>query len=203
MNLDKAPLPRFWYLPRGEKAARRPHRRRSRHRRDPAYFDRLKIDPPAARSRTGSACARRHTVPGHAMTTPRRGYQADGFEMALHLNTGCHDYTPASLEASFTQPARCVRRDLAGPAAPVPNRTHCIIWSDWATQPSSSGRTASASTPTTTSWRSSAAHEVVVGVEPDAVLALELGLRRPIAPGDAVRASESQRLSHVARKVPS
>ena len=33
MNRDKAPLPRFWYLPRGEKAARGRDRRRPRARR--------------------------------------------------------------------------------------------------------------------------------------------------------------------------
>ena len=62
-------------------------------------------------------------------------YEAQGFEIGLHVNTGCADWTPASLEGFYaTQLA-----DFAGrfPSLdpPATNRTHCITWSDWATQP--------------------------------------------------------------------
>ena len=59
MNLDKAPLPRFWYLPRGEKAAIILTGDDHGIGGTPAYFDRLKAASirPAARSRTGSARA--------------------------------------------------------------------------------------------------------------------------------------------------
>ncbi len=62
MNRDKAPLPRFWYLPRGEKAAVVLTGDDHAHGGTPAYFDRLKASTrPAARSPTGSACARPRT----------------------------------------------------------------------------------------------------------------------------------------------
>ena len=58
MNRDKAPLPRFWYLPRGEKAAVVETGDDHAANGTPAYFDRLKTSsPPAARWPTGSACA--------------------------------------------------------------------------------------------------------------------------------------------------
>ena len=41
------------------------------------------------------------------------GYEADGFEMALHLNTGCSDFTPASLENDLTSQLRRFARGLA------------------------------------------------------------------------------------------
>ncbi len=140
MNLDKAPLPRFWYLPRGEKAAivltgddhaiggtpavlRPPEGRFAR---------------PAARSPTGSACARRSYMYPDTRDhdAQAQAYQDDGFEIALHLNTGCADFTPTSLETRLHQPARRVPGDLARASRPpVSNRTHCIVWSDWASQP--------------------------------------------------------------------
>ena len=59
MNRDKAPLPRFWYLPRGEKAARRGDRRRPRARTArPAFFDRLKASSPAGCSVADWECVR-------------------------------------------------------------------------------------------------------------------------------------------------
>ena len=61
--------------------------------------------------------------------------EARGFDLGVHVSTGCADWTPASLEAAFVN-------DLAAWAAVFPsvvpqrgNRTHCIAWSDWATQP--------------------------------------------------------------------
>ncbi len=66
MNADKMPLPRFWYLPRGEKAVvvmsgddHSPAGSR-RHRRATSIASRRSARP-AARSPTGSACARPRT----------------------------------------------------------------------------------------------------------------------------------------------
>ena len=113
MNLDKAPLPRFWYLPRGEKAALvltgDDHARR-RHAR-PTSTGSRRPTRPAAPSPTGSACARRRTcIPDTPITDAQAAaYEADGFELALHLSTGCADFTPASLENDLTSAARRVR----------------------------------------------------------------------------------------------
>ena len=64
-------------------------------------------------------------------------YQAAGFELALHPNTGC---TFAWTEQSLRNDITTQLADAAGIASrasprPVTNRTHCVAWSDWATQP--------------------------------------------------------------------
>jgi hypothetical protein len=63
------------------------------------------------------------------------GYVADGFEIALHLSTGCGDFDAASLETSFSQQLADLRTQYPSVPAPVTNRTHCIAFSDWATEP--------------------------------------------------------------------
>jgi hypothetical protein len=62
-------------------------------------------------------------------------YQNQGFEIGVHVNTNCENWTPQTLDSFFTN-------DIAGFAAKytsVPqaktNRTHCLVWTDWATQP--------------------------------------------------------------------
>ena len=140
MNLDKAPLPRFWYLPRGEKAAviltGDDHARR-RHAR---------VLRPAQGGLAGRLLGRRLGVRARDLLRLSRHADHDGrrraatrptaSRSALHLNTGCQDFTPASLEADAHEPARRVRaRPGRASRPPVSNRTHCIVWSDWATQP--------------------------------------------------------------------
>ena len=92
MNRDRKPMPRFWYLPRGEKAAvvmtrRRPCRRRHGRPLRPVQGSSAR---PAARSRTGSASAARPTsIPNSPLTNAQAAsYVADGFEVALHVEHG-------------------------------------------------------------------------------------------------------------------
>ena len=58
MNRDKAPLPRFWYLPRGEKATVVMTGDDHSHNGTPAYFDRLKASSPAGCSVADWECVR-------------------------------------------------------------------------------------------------------------------------------------------------
>ena len=92
MNLDRTPLPRFWYLPRGEKAAVVHDRRRPRHgtARPGQFSTSWRTARAAARWPTGSACARPPTSSRDAPLTDAEAahYQAAGFEIALHLELG-------------------------------------------------------------------------------------------------------------------
>ena len=76
-------------------------------------------------------------LPGTPLTNAQAAAtRPQGFEVGLHVNTDCADCTPASLEANFADAAR--RRSRAkypSLAPPSTNRTHCIAWSDWVTQP--------------------------------------------------------------------
>ena len=62
-------------------------------------------------------------------------YDAEGFEVGLHVDTGCANFTPSSLEANYAGQLPAWQSKYSSLPAPVSNRTHCIAWSDWATQP--------------------------------------------------------------------
>ena len=138
MNLDKAPLPRFWYLPRDEKAAIILTGDDHGIGGTPAYFNRLKASSPAGCNVADWECVRAtsYVYPNTSITQAQaNGFQNDGFEIGLHLNTGCNDFTPASLDADFTSQLGAFAATWPDIPSPVSNRTHCIVWSDWATQP--------------------------------------------------------------------
>ena len=59
----------------------------------------------------------------------------DGFEIGLHVNTDCADFTPATLEDYYTSQLLDFATEYPSLPAPTTNRTHCIAWSDWATTP--------------------------------------------------------------------
>ncbi len=62
-------------------------------------------------------------------------YQSLGFEIALHPNTNCTNFTPASLTSTISTQLSQLDAQLPTMMAPVTNRTHCMPWSDWASQP--------------------------------------------------------------------
>ena len=111
-------------VPAARREGRRRHdRRRPRPRTAPRAVRPLRGGEPGrvARWRTGSACARRPTsIPSTAITDAQaRAFQADGFEIALHLSTGCADFTPASLADDWETQLPRVRRRLARPRRPA------------------------------------------------------------------------------------
>jgi hypothetical protein len=70
------------------------------------------------------------------MTPPEAAaYNAMGFEVALHVSTGCLDFTPSSLESNFSEQLADWSTLYSNLPVPVTNRTHCIPWSDYDTQP--------------------------------------------------------------------
>ena len=109
VNRDQMPLPRFWYFPRGEKAVvvmtGDDHAQR-RHAR-PVRLGRLGAARPAARGRLGVRPRHLVHLPEHALSdAAAAAYEAQGFEIALHVNTNCADWTPASLDGLLRRPAR-------------------------------------------------------------------------------------------------
>jgi hypothetical protein len=139
MNLDRTPLPRFWYLPRGEKAAvvltGDDHANGGTIGQFTTYRD---VDSPAGCSVADWECVRStsYVYPNTPITAAQAAtFQSQGFEIALHLWTGCADYTPASIKQDWE--SQLADFAAAWPSLPAPrtNRTHCIVWSDWAGTP--------------------------------------------------------------------
>ena len=139
MNLRNKPLPRFWFLPSGFKAAvvmtGDDHANGGTAGRFDAYIA-------ASRSNCSVAdwgCVRStsYVYPNSPITNAQaQQYTAAGFEVALHVTTNCANFTSyADLDSYYTTQLASFASRYWGIPAPVTNRTHCIAWSDYDTQP--------------------------------------------------------------------
>ena len=95
MERDKLPLPRFWYLPRGEKAvvvmSGDDHSPAQAAGGTASHFDRFKQLSPAGCVVANWECIRAtsYIYPNSVLTNAQaNGYRADGFEVALHVEVG-------------------------------------------------------------------------------------------------------------------
>ena len=143
MVRDRIPMPRFWYLPRGEKAVVV----MSGDDHSPVNipvggtsvaFERFKELSPSGCNVANWECIRAtsYIYPGSTLTPAEAaGFVADGFEVALHTSFGgCTPapHPPSEFQSLLaTQLAAFAARYPAVPA-PVSNRNHCVEWIDWA-----------------------------------------------------------------------
>jgi hypothetical protein len=136
MSTDRMPLPRLWYLPRGEKAAVVMTGDDHANGGTTGQFNRFKAASPPGCSVADWQCVRAssYVYPGTSIPGAE-GFEADGFEIALHLNTGCVNFTRASLAADWSDQLPSFRSAFPTLDAPATSRTHCIAWSDWAGEP--------------------------------------------------------------------
>jgi hypothetical protein len=137
LNADRKPLPRFWYFPRGEKAVvlmtGDDHANNGTFGRFQAY----QAASPVGCSVADWECVRgtSYIYPSTPLTpVDAAAFEADGFEVAVHVSSNCGDWTASSLETFYTTQLADFATKYTGVPAPTTNRTHCIVWSDWATQ---------------------------------------------------------------------
>jgi WD40 repeat protein len=137
MNLVKKPLPRFWYFPRGEKAVVIMTGDDHGNGGTGPRFDQFNTLSPAGCNVANWECVRGtsyiYVEPNNLSNTQAAAYTAAGFEVSLHVNTSCADYTPATLESFYTQQLADFHTNYPGIPTPVTERHHCIAWSDWVT----------------------------------------------------------------------
>jgi hypothetical protein len=144
-NLHRKPLPRFWFLPRGFKAAvvMSGDDHASGGASTASRFDRYKGQ---SNSNTVDAVANWDAVratsyifPGTAITnTQVISYQQEGFEIGLHLNTGCANFTASTWSSNWNSQLTSLKSQLPNLNPVGTNRTHCIAFSDYSTQPKKS-----------------------------------------------------------------
>ncbi|HEX5150554.1 MAG TPA: N,N-dimethylformamidase beta subunit family domain-containing protein, partial [Parafilimonas sp.] len=139
-NQHRKPLPRFWFLPKGLKAAvvmtGDDHGSGGTTGRFNQYLS-------LSSSNTAQAVADWTAVRGTSYIYPNTpisdaqaaAFQAQGFEIALHLNTNCDVWTPSSLDNYLTTQLSQLAAQFPSLSPPATNRTHCISWSDWASKP--------------------------------------------------------------------
>jgi hypothetical protein len=139
MNMAKKPLPRFWYFPRGLPAVvvmTGDNHGASQY--VSARFDTYANRSPVGCSVTNWECVRATAYifnDGDLTPAQATAYEAAGFEIAPHMNTNCQNYTADSLQAFYTNQISSWSMLYPSLAAPVTNRTHCVVWSDYSTQP--------------------------------------------------------------------
>jgi large repetitive protein len=136
-NLHRKPLPRFWYFPKGKKAVVIMTGDDHGDAGMAPRFDIYRQQSPVNCSVDDWECVRAtgYEYVGTTFTNSQaQFYNNLGFEVALHVNTNCSDWTPSSLDNFFTTQMDGFVSTFPGIPALTTNRTHCIAWSDWTTQ---------------------------------------------------------------------
>ncbi len=133
---DRKPLPRFWYFPRGEKAVvlmtGDDHANNGTEGRWNDFLD----ASPSGCSVEDWECVRgtSYIFPNFLLSNSKAvGYEAQGFEVGVHINTSCGDYTDAELRSFYTQQFDQFAQIWPGVPRPTTQRHHCIAWTDWVT----------------------------------------------------------------------
>jgi hypothetical protein len=152
-NSDKKPLPRFWYLPRGLKAVIVMTGDDHGHGGTIGRFRSYQRKSPDGCSLENWECIRAtsNIFVGSIASTQAAYFSRQGFEIGLHVYTGCADWPTKVVQDSEGVKRRQVIRESAdslysqqlnGFAAnypkvppPVSNRTDCVTWGDYDTQP--------------------------------------------------------------------
>jgi hypothetical protein len=144
MTLDRTPLPHFWYLPNGKRAAVVMTGDDHMNGGTVGRFDQY-----AALSQPGCSVANweclrmtSYIFPGTPITNAQaQQYTAQGFEIGTHVsvkgsdNQGCDDFTPTTLATEFATQTGQIAAQLPGIPPAVSVRLHCVPWSDWLTLP--------------------------------------------------------------------
>ncbi|MCW5554415.1 MAG: DUF4082 domain-containing protein, partial [Verrucomicrobiae bacterium] len=139
MNSDRKLLPRFWYFPHGHKAA--VVMTGDEHGNDgtSARFDQhLAYSDPEGSVEDWQTIRSTSYIYPTANSLPAAaaaGYLAQGFEIGLHLDTGCASPSASELYALFENQLAAWSVQYGNLPAPTTHRNHCIAWSGFTVLP--------------------------------------------------------------------
>ncbi len=138
-NLHRKPLPRFWYFPRKLKAVLimtgDDHANGGTIGRFNHYLtfgNNTPADVLDWKAIRGSSYIYPSTPISDSLAA---AFNAQGFEIALHLNTNCAGYNLSTLQGFLSTELPLFNGNFPSIPAPTTNRTHCIAWTDWASKP--------------------------------------------------------------------
>jgi hypothetical protein len=137
-NLHKKPLPKFWFLPSGHKAAivmTGDDHRNNGTTGQFNYFKTLGPNTPADVANWKAIRGTSYIYNGTLTNQEAAAFVADGFEIGLHVNTNCQDITPFTYRNFLSQQLTSFNSQLPNVPPSITNRNHCVVWSDWATVP--------------------------------------------------------------------
>ncbi|MDQ1478833.1 MAG: hypothetical protein QOE62_4062, partial [Actinomycetota bacterium] len=138
MESAKKPLPRFWYLPRGNKAVVVMTGDDHANGGTAGRFDQQISASTPGCNVANWECVRStsYVYTGTPLTNQQAtAYTQQGFEVGLHVSTDCVDWTSASLANAYSAQLADWHAKYTTVPGPVSNRTHCIPESDYSTQP--------------------------------------------------------------------
>ena len=138
-NLDRKPLPRFWYLHKGLKAAvvmtGDDHANGGTAGRFSQYKSLSSSNTAEAVADWTAIRSTSYIYPNSPLTRNQLNtYQSEGFEIALHLDVGCTTFTASSLNSAWNSQSNDIFSNYPGMNPIRTNRTHCMPWNEWATQ---------------------------------------------------------------------
>jgi len=134
MNGNKKPLPRFWYFPNGKKAVVVMTGDDHGNGGTMGRFDQFKAQSAPGCSLANWECIRGTSymyTTGPMTDAQAAQYTTEGFEVGLHINTGCSDYDLPSLQSIYSQQVGDFTFKYPSAGALATQRHHCIVWSDW------------------------------------------------------------------------
>jgi hypothetical protein len=137
MTLDDQPLPRFWFLPNGKKAAVIETGDDHGNNGTTARFQQYEQLSPPNCDVDNWECVRgtSYVYPGTPITQANaQQFTNKGFEIAAHISSNCAEWTPQSLDTNFTNDLAQFSANFPTLPAPETNRLHCIVWSDFNSQ---------------------------------------------------------------------
>ena len=139
MSRDGLPIPRFWYFPDTNKAVVVATGDDHASGGTAGRFDSYLAASPAGCSVAAWTCPRftSYVYPATPLTNNDAAtYTSQGFEVGLHHTTNCLNWsTLAELQNSYSSQLADWRTKYSSIPSPTTNRTHCITWSDWDSQP--------------------------------------------------------------------
>ncbi len=155
MDLDRKPVPHFWYLPNGKKAAvvltADDHATTDNGAQVISRMQRYLQQSPAGCSVALWQCVRssHYFYLKQPMSASQlQSYAGQGFDLGIHFlvngsalvngypsdTVSCGGYTATTVNTYLTQQLAVFATKYPTAAKPVSNRTHCIVWSDWDSQ---------------------------------------------------------------------
>ena len=136
MNYARRPLPRFWYLPAGRRAAiilaSDDH---GTNRGTHQAFAKLQAESsPGCRIEVWECFrATSYVSPGTSIPLDQaQRYAAIGFEVGIHTDTGCKDQDIATVSLALSEQVGTLAKRKLGIQKQETHRFHCIPWNGWA-----------------------------------------------------------------------
>lgn len=139
-NYDGKPIPRFWFLPKGKKAAvvltGDDHGFGATAPRFKHYMSLSPTNKKNAVENWDEIRSTSYMFSGTPLTNAQIAYfQNQGFEISLHLDPQCTNWTPLTLKSYFDRQSAEFKEKFPVVNSFCSHRIHCLSWSDWASLP--------------------------------------------------------------------